>query len=34
MRPTQTNRAWDIIEPKVARSAGGAIKGFGLKVYP
>jgi hypothetical protein len=34
MRPTQTNRAWDIIEPKLARSARGEIKGFGLKVYP
>lgn len=34
IRPTQPNRAWDLIEPKVARSATGNIYGYGLKVYP
>ncbi len=34
MRPQQSNRAWDMIEPKIARSTAGKIQGYGLKVYP
>ena len=34
LRPTQANRAWEIIEPKLRRSPNGAIKGWGLKVLP
>ena len=32
--PTQSNRAWDIIEPKVHRDSEGRIDGWGLKVLP
>lgn len=32
--PAQANRAWDIIERKLRRSAGGAVKGWGLKIFP
>jgi Protein of unknown function (DUF3800) len=34
IRPDQKNRAWEIIEPKLARSSRGNILGYGLKVYP
>jgi hypothetical protein len=32
--PTQPNRAWDIIEPKLRRSPAGRVHGWGLKVFP
>lgn len=32
--PTQPNRAWDIIEPKLRRSPAGVVKGWGLKIFP
>ena len=32
--PTQPNRAWDIIEPKLRRSPAGVVRGWGLKVFP
>ena len=32
--PAQPNRAWDIIEPKLRRSTAGAVRGWGLKVFP
>lgn len=32
--PGQTNRAWDIIEPKLRRSPTGDVAGWGLKVFP
>lgn len=31
---TQTNRAWDIIRPKLYCSSNGEVKGWGLKVFP
>lgn len=34
MKPQQPNRAWDLIEPKLARSREGRTNGYGLKVYP
>jgi hypothetical protein len=34
MRPKQPNRAWDMIEQKIAKSARGVVAGYGLKVYP
>ncbi len=34
MRPGQENRAWSILEPKLARSKGGKIAGYGMKIYP
>lgn len=34
LRPTQPNRAWDILEPKLRRSPSGDINGRGYKVYP
>lgn len=34
LRPHQTNRAWQLIEPKMPRSRTGDVRGFGLKVYP
>lgn len=34
LRPTQTNRAYDIVEKKLRRSSTGDIKGWGLKVFP
>lgn len=33
MKPDQTNRAWDIIEPKMRRSPFGRIQGYGLKIF-
>lgn len=33
LRPDQQNRAWDIIEPKLRRSASGNIHGYGLKIH-
>lgn len=32
--PAQVNRAYDVIETKLDRSAGGKIDGWGLKVFP
>ncbi len=32
--PTQPNRAWDVIERKLRRSASGKVGGWGLKVFP
>ncbi len=32
--PTQPNRAWDIIEPKLRRSPAGEVRGWGLKTFP
>ena len=34
LRPSQENRAWDILEPKIRRSPQGSIWGWGLKVFP
>lgn len=34
LRPSQANRAWDIIERKIRRGPGGQVHRFGLKVYP
>lgn len=34
LRPTQPNRAYDIVEKKFRRSPSGDIKGWGLKVFP
>ncbi|PKQ26649.1 MAG: DUF3800 domain-containing protein [Actinobacteria bacterium HGW-Actinobacteria-4] len=35
LRPTQSNHAWDVIEPKLRRNPmTGSTKGWGLKVYP
>lgn len=34
LRPGQSNRAWDLIEPKLRRSRYGETSGYGLKVYP
>ena len=34
LRPTQANRAYDILEPKFRRSPKGEIKGWGLKSFP
>lgn len=34
LRPQQQNRAWDVIEPKFRRSAGGSVDGYGLKCFP
>lgn len=32
--PAQPNRAWEIIESKLRRSPAGAVRGWGLKVFP
>lgn len=32
--PSQPNRAWDIIEPKLRRSPQGQVNGWGLKIFP
>lgn len=32
--PTQPNRAWDIIAPKLRRSPAGQVQGWGLKIFP
>jgi hypothetical protein len=34
MNPAQTNRAYEIIEPKFRKSGFGKIVGYGLKVFP
>jgi len=34
LNPTQPNRAWDIIQPKLRRSPTGETLGWGLKVFP
>lgn len=34
LRPTQPNRAYDIVEKKLRRSPAGDTKGWGLKVFP
>ncbi|MCS5717368.1 DUF3800 domain-containing protein [Herbiconiux sp. CPCC 205763] len=34
IRPQQTNRAWDVVCRKIARSKTGEVLGYGLKVYP
>lgn len=34
LRPEQPNHAWDILEPKLARSKDGRLQGYGLKTYP
>lgn len=34
IRPQQSNRAYDVIEPKFRRSPSGQITGWGLKVIP
>lgn len=32
--PQQTNRAFELVEPKIRRNAAGRIQGYGLKVFP
>jgi hypothetical protein len=32
--PSQPNRAWDIIEPKLRRNPQGRVSGWGLKIFP
>jgi hypothetical protein len=34
LRPSQANRAFDIVEKKLRRSPSGEVKGWGLKVFP
>lgn len=34
LSPSQPNRAWGIIEPKLRRSPTGQIVGWGLKIFP
>ena len=34
LRPTQPNRAYDIVAKKFRRSPAGETKGWGLKVFP
>ncbi len=34
LRPGQSNRAYDILEAKIHRSATGAVLGYGLKCFP
>lgn len=34
LRPTQPNRAFDILEPKFRRSPQGEVRGWGLKSFP
>ena len=34
MKPEQPNLAWEIIEPKLRRSPGGKVTGWGLKIFP
>jgi hypothetical protein len=34
LHPTQPNRAYEIIEPKIRTGPRGAIRGYGLKVFP
>lgn len=33
LRPEQTNRAWDVIRPKVRSGPGGRLEGYGLKIF-
>jgi hypothetical protein len=34
VKPEQPNRAFDIVERKLRRSASGTVRGYGLKVFP
>jgi hypothetical protein len=34
INPQQSNRAFDLIEPKLRRSNTGVVRGYGLKVFP
>jgi hypothetical protein len=34
INPAQTNRAFQLIEPKIRRSPSGRIQGYGLKIFP
>jgi hypothetical protein len=34
LKPEQSNRAFDLIEPKFRRNQAGVVDGFGLKVFP
>jgi hypothetical protein len=34
LRPSQPNRAYDVVAKKIRRSPDGEIKGWGLKVFP
>lgn len=34
LKPEQSNRAWDGIEPKIRKSPSGNPLGWGLKIYP
>lgn len=34
INPDQTNRAYELIEPKFRRSGTGLIRGYGLKIFP
>jgi len=34
LNPTQENRAYAILEPKLRRGPGGKIHGYGLKIFP
>ncbi|RZT58488.1 uncharacterized protein DUF3800 [Microcella alkaliphila] len=34
LRPSQSNHAWDVIEPKIVRGPNNRVRGYGLKIYP
>jgi hypothetical protein len=34
INPNQSNRAYDILEPKLRRGPAGRVNGFGLKIFP
>jgi Protein of unknown function (DUF3800) len=34
VNPAQTNRAYEILEPKFRRGPAGRVQGFGLKIFP
>jgi uncharacterized protein DUF3800 len=34
VNPAQSNRAYDILEPKFRRGPAGRVQGFGLKIFP
>jgi hypothetical protein len=34
LRPEAQSRAWDVVEKKLRRNAGGTVRGYGLKVFP
>lgn len=34
LNPAQPNQAYDVVEPKFRKSSGGAVNGWGLKVFP